>query len=166
MNLSEVSDHDIRSSSQSTAQRENIISRCVIFLICADPRNNCITVVICDAVPKHGLEDGLSPDGPFACNAEARFRISGAAIDVEFEVISTKNPIVFANSLLDLLRTNQALNPELEPHVANGVVSSVSLYSSAPIRNSVTLSQGWRESFDFDVFFNGPANASQRNDIY
>jgi hypothetical protein len=119
------------------------------------PPMSCVTVAIIadQKVWMRGKEIYDSSVVGGTCNAAAIARVSGA-IQIEYMVTTEDNPLVFATSLRSVLTTKQGLSPELDPYTnSRGIIESVILTSSAPLRDSRTLQPGWREAFDFDVYF-------------
>jgi hypothetical protein len=116
------------------------------------PPRDCVTVAIITKTDTW-LRGELGDGGSFGCNASGYSRTSGS-IGIRYDVFTSNNPTEFAKAVSDLLRSRQNITPELTFYKnSDGSVYSIWLNSSAPLRDSKVLSAGWREAYDFDVYF-------------
>jgi hypothetical protein len=144
------SQHEIVETTSST-RIERHLALCYVSKHLGPPRD-CVTVAIITSqeIWLRGKTAGLAP---FGCNSAAESRPSGS-IRITYNVRSEASPMLFAEALQKILISAQSLSTELVPSSdPEGTVYSVLLNSSAPLRDSKVLSKGWRESFDFDVYF-------------
>jgi hypothetical protein len=144
------SHHQIVETTSST-RIERHLALCYVSKHLGPPRD-CVTVAIITSqeIWLRGKTAGLAP---FGCNSAAESRLSGS-IRITYNVRSGASPMLFAEALQKTLISAQSLSTELVPYSdPEGTVYSVLLNSSAPLRDSKVLFDGWRESFDFDVYF-------------
>jgi hypothetical protein len=115
----------------------------------AGPPRNCATVAI------------ITPEGTWlrgvderACKKMPSFGIGGGAINIDFEIMTKKSPLLFANNLKDRLVDKLKLTSELNVFESSpGNVGTVTLRFTAPIGLSKILQGGWHDTFDFFVGF-------------
>lgn len=114
------------------------------------PPTRCHTVVVIKGqeIYLRGESERTSCPAP-----SIALRPSGS-IDVQYKVITHDGLLVFALSVNDMLATKQGLLGDLiTSKDSRESVTSVWLRSAAPLRDSKVLSAGWREAYDFDVYF-------------
>lgn len=110
------------------------------------PPRDCVTVAII-AKQETWLRVGKEPS---SCFLRAFARNSGS-IGIQYTVQTKTNPTQFANAVRDMLKARQDIMAQLA--VFGNPPSSVRLMSTAPLRDSKTLQRGWRETYDFEVYF-------------
>lgn len=115
------------------------------------PPRNCVTVAI--VTRKDIWLRTLDPHITIFCH-HAHFTRDSGSIEIEYLIQTATASLGFAKALNNYLIEKQHLQPEL----TSDTDGSVSVTSSAPLRNSMTLSPQWRESFDFDAMFDRDAD--------
>ncbi|MBV9824751.1 MAG: hypothetical protein JO001_03585 [Alphaproteobacteria bacterium] len=84
-----------------------------------------------------------------ACQVGGYSRVSGS-IGIHWIVETGRDIQLFSKSLISLLSSEQNLVAKIKLTTdTDGKVYAVSIQTSAPLRNSKTLPDGWREAFDF-----------------
>jgi hypothetical protein len=79
---------------------------------------------------------------------------AAGGIKITYQVESSLNPLIFAQSLSNILLQKQNVKASLTQYTtSSGAIYSVWLNSTASLRDSPTLKGGWREVYDFDVYF-------------
>ena len=111
------------------------------------PPRNCVTVAVLTR-DKVWLRGGYRQQ--LSCFAASSIRPSGA-IDIYFDISTTKEPDVFAAGLKQMLMSDLKLAVEQRDSATDYGDKSIYLTSAAGIRDSSILSGGWRETLDFDL---------------
>jgi hypothetical protein len=111
------------------------------------PPSACVTVAIISS-QERWLRGGQFPG---RCHHSASFRPSGA-INILFDITTSKTPDLFSNSLKNMLESDLGLTTEFEiGKDAAGRIEWISFESAAGLRDSKILPNGWRESLTFDL---------------
>lgn len=115
----------------------------------AGPPHDCSTVAI---VTQHGtvLRSVAPMKGGCVSSGLSVLRLSGA-IDIKLEVETTLDAREFSNSLKRMLEDDLGFSVDESMFDTDGKLVFVSLAGTAPLRDSVILPRGWRESIDFDI---------------
>lgn len=82
---------------------------------------------------------------------------------MSFEVTTARKVTDFSTQLQKKLALDLSLSVEADETISSdGHVNSVTLRSTAPLRDSKILTGGWRESFNFDVSLHAAADGKVR----
>jgi hypothetical protein len=92
------------------------------------------------------------PSPHVGCERGGNPRVSGG-ITINWTTQATRDVELFSTSLASILSSRQDLQAEIKPLESDGKRATVIIIeASAPLRTSKTLTGGWREAFDFDVY--------------
>lgn len=116
------------------------------------PPKDCATVAI--ITPTVTLLRRGATSRSVMCLASASFRLGGA-IDISFEVQTKLKLSAFSDSFARMLKDDLGLITEQQSDIGErGELRAISFRSTAPLRDSPILKNGWRESLDFDLRLN------------
>ena len=137
--------------SDTSSADEKHLALCLVTEISgiAGPPRDCATVAI--ITPEGTWLRGIDRRG---CTKGPTFGLGAGTINIYFEILTEKSPLLFANKLKDLLVDKLELTSKLTafgspPENAR----TVTLQFTAPIRESKILPSGWRDTLDFFVGF-------------
>lgn len=133
-----------------SVEEEQHVARCNVRTISGitGPPSDCIVVAV------KTRENFYFRSGVYTghCLFSATNRINGA-IDIKFEIETIKPLVEFYDNVKRKLSEDLELKIESNETLDElGHVVSVSIRSTAPLRESKIISGGWRESFNFDVY--------------
>jgi hypothetical protein len=147
--------HVIAEADSTPGEQHLVLCDVRVIKEVAGPPESCITVAI---ITPHvtllrvklnanwwGCPSGMRP-------SSTRTRLDGYTIDIAFEVDTQLEPSAFIGPLSQLLNDDLKLSTEFETASAGDKIISISFISSSPLRDSIILQQGWRDTFNFDVF--------------
>ncbi|MCX5855595.1 MAG: hypothetical protein NTZ24_13675 [Deltaproteobacteria bacterium] len=144
----------VQSETSSADEKHLALCRVTEISGIAGPPKECATVAI------------ITPEGTWlrgvdekACTKMPSLSIGGAgAINIEFEILTKKSPLLFANKLKDHLVPRLVLTPQLDVYGSPPAsADTVILRFTSPIRDSKIL-KGWRDTLDFTVRFHRKDN--------
>jgi hypothetical protein len=140
-----------------TPANEQHLALCNVNVVkdVAGPPSKCTTVVIVTQSATFVRGSFGSPlpktSGYPVCYTSASVRVDSGIIDIKYNINTTHTIEQFANSLGEMLTNSLGLVVDTESKSSDGIIYDITFKSAAPLRESMILEGGWRESFAFDL---------------
>jgi hypothetical protein len=98
----------------------------------------------------------------YGCPMSARFRLGGG-IQLDFEIATQLDVSTFSTSVIGILRNELGFSVEAKEYREEERIRSISLASTAGLRDSLILGNGWREALELDLYLTHESNSTGKS---